>query len=48
MQTQLDIQALAYAKLSDAEYLLEDNRFDSAYYFAGYAIELFIIKSKSL
>lgn len=42
MQTQSDIEALAYAKLEDAECLLENNRFDSAYYLAGYAIELLL------
>lgn len=42
MQTQTDIQAIAYAKLEDAECLLENNRFDNAYYLAGYAIELLL------
>lgn len=42
MQTQPGIEALAYAKLQDAELLLENNRFDSAYYLAGYAIELLL------
>lgn len=42
MQTQSDIEALAYAKLADAEVLLGNNRFDSAYYLAGYAIELLL------
>ncbi len=42
MQTQSDIEALAYAKLGDAECLLDNDRFDSAYYLAGYAIELLL------
>lgn len=42
MQTQSDIEALVYAKLADAEYLLDNNRFDSAYYLAGYTIELLL------
>ena len=42
MQTQSDIEALAYAKLQDAELLLANERFDSAYYLAGYAVELLL------
>lgn len=42
MKSELEIEVLAYSKLQDAEYLLEDNRFDSAYYLAGYAIELLL------
>lgn len=42
MQTQSDIEALAYAKLHDAELLLANERFDSAYYLAGYAVELLL------
>lgn len=42
MQNQADIEALAYAKLNDAEILLDNERFDSAYYLAGYAIELLL------
>jgi len=42
MQTQSDIEALAYAKLKDAECLLANERFDSAYYLAGYAVELLL------
>lgn len=42
MKNQSEIEALAYSKLADAEYLLADNRFDSAYYLAGYAIELLL------
>lgn len=42
MKSQSEIEALAYAKLQDSEYLLADNRFDSAYYLAGYAIELLL------
>jgi HEPN domain-containing protein len=42
MQTQSGIEALAYSKLEDAEYLLEDKRFDNAYYLAGYAVELLL------
>lgn len=42
MQTQSDIEALAYSKLRDAEILLANERFDSAYYLAGYAVELLL------
>ncbi len=42
MQTQIDIEVLAYAKLQDAEVLLANERFDSAYYLAGYAVELLL------
>ncbi len=42
MQTQSEIEALAYAKLQDAELLAENSRFDSAYYLAGYAVELLL------
>lgn len=42
MKSQSEIEALAYTKLSDAEYLLAGDRFDSAYYLAGYAIELLL------
>jgi hypothetical protein len=42
MQTQSDIEVLAYAKLQDAEILLASERFDSAYYLAGYAVELLL------
>jgi HEPN domain-containing protein len=42
MQTQSDIEGLAYAKLGDAELLLANERFDSAYYLAGYAVELLL------
>lgn len=42
MQAQSDIEALAYAKLQDAEILLANERFDSAYYLAGYAVELLL------
>ncbi len=42
MQTQSDIEVLAYAKLDDAELLLANNRLDNAYYLAGYAVELLL------
>jgi len=42
MQSQSNIQAVAYAKFQDAEYLLANERFDSAYYLAGYAVELLL------
>ena len=47
MQSQAGIEALAYAKLKDAEILLDNQRFDSAYYLAGYAIEL-LLKARYL
>jgi HEPN domain-containing protein len=34
-----DLQALANARLRDAEILLQNRRFDGAYYLAGYAVE---------
>jgi HEPN domain-containing protein len=34
-----DLQALANARLRDAEILIENRRFDAAYYLAGYAVE---------
>jgi HEPN domain-containing protein len=34
-----DLQALANARLRDAEILLKNRRFDGAYYLAGYAVE---------
>lgn len=42
MQSQSNIEVLAYAKLEDAQILLLNERFDSAYYLAGYAIELLL------
>jgi hypothetical protein len=42
MQTQSGIEALAYSKLEDAECLLANERFDNAYYLAGYAVELLL------
>ncbi|HEX8462967.1 MAG TPA: hypothetical protein VF623_16150 [Segetibacter sp.] len=42
MQSQADIVALAYSKLKDAEFLLANDRFDNAYYLAGYAVELLL------
>jgi HEPN domain-containing protein len=35
-----ELQARAQAKLDDATILLQNNRFSSAYYLAGYAVEL--------
>jgi len=34
-----DLHALANARLRDAEILLQNRRFDRAYYLAGYAVE---------
>lgn len=35
-----DLRAVARARLRDAQILLRANRFDSAYYLCGYAVEL--------
>jgi HEPN domain-containing protein len=35
-----DLQAIAQAKLGDAELLLAHRRFSNAYYLAGYAVEI--------
>jgi hypothetical protein len=35
-----DLQAIAQAKLTDAELLLMNRRFSNAYYLAGYAVEV--------
>jgi HEPN domain-containing protein len=35
-----DLQAIADAKLADAEILLKNDRFSNAYYLAGYAVEI--------
>lgn len=40
MLTRNDLQSLAKVRLDDARYLLNANRSSSAYYLAGYAIEL--------
>lgn len=40
MLTRNDLQRLAQVRLEDAVYLLRANRASSAYYLAGYAIEL--------
>jgi HEPN domain-containing protein len=45
MKCQADIEALAHEKLQDAECLLNNNRYDGAYYLAGYAVEL-LLKAK--
>ncbi len=42
MKCQADIEQLSYNKLSDAVFLLQGGRYDSAYYLAGYAIELLL------
>jgi len=34
-----DFQELAQIRLRDAEVLLENGRFDGAYYIAGYSVE---------
>lgn len=45
MKCQADIEILANEKLKDAECLLENKRYDGAYYLAGYAVEL-LFKAK--
>jgi hypothetical protein len=40
MLTKKDLQALADTRLDDAVYLLNGARYSSAYYLAGYAVEL--------
>jgi HEPN domain-containing protein len=40
MLTKSDLERLAKVRLDDALYLLEANRSSSAYYLAGYAVEL--------
>jgi HEPN domain-containing protein len=45
MKCQADIQALAEERLKDAECLFNNNRFDAAYYLAGYSVEL-LLKAK--
>jgi hypothetical protein len=40
MLTRADLQQLAQVRLEDAKSLLRDNRPSSAYYLAGYAVEL--------
>lgn len=45
MKCKSDIEKLAKTKLEDAAFLLADGRYDSAYYLAGYTIEL-LLKAK--
>ncbi|MEO6734768.1 MAG: HEPN domain-containing protein [Ginsengibacter sp.] len=45
MKCQADIQQLAEEKLKDAECLFENKKYNSAYYIAGYVIEL-LLKAK--
>ncbi len=45
MKCQADIEALANDKLIDAECLFKSDRYDSAYYLAGYSVEL-LLKAK--
>ena len=40
MLTKTDLEALASVRLEDARFLLEADRSSSAYYLAGYAVEL--------
>lgn len=40
MLTKADLQALAETRLQDAIFLLQNGRASSAYYLAGYAVEL--------
>ena len=40
MLTKADLEALATTRLEDAQILLQAQRASSAYYLAGYAIEL--------
>ena len=42
MVTKADLEKLALLRLDDAIFLLKDNRCSSAYYLAGYAVELAI------
>ncbi|MGI8951023.1 MAG: hypothetical protein ACR2FN_05485 [Chitinophagaceae bacterium] len=45
MKCQEDIETLSNSKLEDAECLFNNDRFDSAFYLAGYVIEL-LLKAK--
>ena len=45
MKCRADIQSLAEERLKDAECLYKNNRFDAAYYLAGYSVEL-LLKAK--
>lgn len=45
MKCYADIKALASEKFADAECLYSNGRFDAAYYFAGYTVEL-LLKAK--
>ncbi len=45
MKCYADIKSLALEKFKDAECLASNGRFDSAYYFAGYTVEL-LLKAK--
>ena len=40
MLTKIDLQRLAEARLEDSVFLLRANRASSAYYLAGYSVEL--------
>lgn len=42
MKSQTEIIAIADSKLSDAEFLFDNKRFESAYYIGGYAVELLL------
>lgn len=42
MKCQADIEQLSRNKFADAVFLLQGERYDSAYYLAGYAIELLL------
>jgi len=45
MKSKKDIISLAEEKLDDAEYLIKDKRYNTAFYIAGYVIE-YLLKAK--
>ncbi len=45
MKCKEDIKALADSRLVDAECLMQNKRYDSAFYLAGYVVEL-LLKAK--
>jgi hypothetical protein len=42
MQTPQEIESLAWERLDEARILYENNKFDGAFYLAGYAVELIL------
>ncbi|MDR1963823.1 MAG: HEPN domain-containing protein [Planctomycetaceae bacterium] len=42
MRTPQEIESLAWDRLDEARILYENNKFDGAFYFAGYAVELIL------